>query len=92
MLAPHPAGFGVHRGYSWPGLEKVSNLMGDEEDVDKAKRAKREIADVKVCVWIKCFAITSLFAPPCVCAVVFLVFFTLFSPLPTLFTHQNLFC
>lgn len=80
MLAPHPAGFGVHRGYSWPGLEKVSNLMGDEEDADKAKRAKREICDVKVCVWIKGFAISSLFAPPCVCAGVFFFFYAFFPP------------
>lgn len=25
MLAPHPDGPTVHRGYSWPGLEKVRN-------------------------------------------------------------------
>ncbi len=24
MKAPHPAGWAIHRGYSWPGLEKVS--------------------------------------------------------------------
>lgn len=58
MLAPHPAGSGVHRGYSWPGLEKVSNLMGDEEDLEEVKRAEREVGDVKVCV--------------CVCVCVFL--------------------
>ena len=52
MLAPHPAGSGVHRGYSWPGLEKVSNLMGDEEDVEEVKRAEREVGDVKVCVCV----------------------------------------
>ena len=53
-LAPHPPGSTVHRGYSWPGLEKVSNLIGDEEeDVDNmeaVKMAEREkVADVKVC-------------------------------------------
>ena len=47
MLAPHPAGFSVHRGYSWPGLEKVSNAMGDEEDEDLAANI-RKVADVKV--------------------------------------------
>lgn len=47
MLAPHPNGSAVHRGYSWPGLEKVSNLMGDEEDEDAAKKA-RQVTDVKV--------------------------------------------
>lgn len=46
-LAPHPEGAAVHRGYSWPGLEKVSNLMGDEEDAHLAKEV-RQVADVKV--------------------------------------------
>ncbi|KAL4787235.1 hypothetical protein BJX76DRAFT_30549 [Aspergillus varians] len=46
MKAPHPAGWAVHRGYSWPGLEKVSQIMstGDDEHV----RSKlREVPDVK---------------------------------------------
>lgn len=47
MLAPHPEGHTVHRGYSWPGLEKVSNAMGDEEDEDLAKKL-RQVSDVKV--------------------------------------------
>lgn len=46
MLAPHPNGSAVHRGYSWPGLEKVSNAMGDEEDTDLTKRL-RQVSDVK---------------------------------------------
>lgn len=41
MLAPHPNGPAVHRGYSWPGLEKVSSLMGDEDDADAAKKAEQ---------------------------------------------------
>ncbi len=48
MLAPHPPGFSVHRGYSWPGLEKVSNAMGDEEDVENLKKELRQVSDVKV--------------------------------------------
>lgn len=48
LLAPHPAGSGVHRGYSWPGLEKVSNLIGDEEDAEEIKKAERSVTDVKV--------------------------------------------
>ena len=48
MLAPHPPGFTVHRGYSWPGLEKVSNSMGDEEDADDLAKKLREVPDVKV--------------------------------------------
>lgn len=47
MLAPHPEGHTVHRGYSWPGLEKVSNAMGDEEDEDLTKKL-RQVSDVKV--------------------------------------------
>ena len=48
MLAPHPSGFKVHRGYSWPGLEKVSNAMGDEDDVADLAKSLRQISDVKV--------------------------------------------
>lgn len=48
MLAPHPAGFTVHRGYSWPGLEKVSDAMGDEDDVADLAKNLRQISDVKV--------------------------------------------
>lgn len=48
MLAPHPDGFAVHRGYSWPGLEKVSNAMGDEEDVEELKKELRQVSDIKV--------------------------------------------
>ena len=47
MLAPHPDGFTVHRGYSWPGLEKVSNAMGDEEEEDLMKNL-RQVSDFKV--------------------------------------------
>ncbi|KAL9131691.1 MAG: hypothetical protein Q9217_000432 [Psora testacea] len=47
MLAPHPPGFTIHRGYSWPGLEKVSNAMGDEEDRDLATNL-RKVSDIKV--------------------------------------------
>ncbi|KAL9610092.1 MAG: hypothetical protein Q9167_005171 [Letrouitia subvulpina] len=47
LLAPHPPGHVVHRGYSWPGLEKVSNSMGDEEDVDGLTKKLREVGDVK---------------------------------------------
>ena len=48
MLAPHPSGFTVHRGYSWPGLEKVSNAMGDEENKEDLMKDLRQISDVKV--------------------------------------------
>ncbi|PYI12419.1 thymine dioxygenase [Aspergillus sclerotiicarbonarius CBS 121057] len=46
MQAPHPEGWAVHRGYSWPGLEKVSQVMssGDDEEV---RKKLREIPDVK---------------------------------------------
>ena len=48
MLAPHPPGFAVHRGYSWPGLEKVSNAMGDETDKVNLKGELRSVSDIKV--------------------------------------------
>ena len=48
MLAPHPPGFAVHRGYSWPGLEKVSNAMGDEEGKEGLAESLRVVGDVKV--------------------------------------------
>ena len=48
MLAPHPSGSAVHRGYSWPGLEKVSNIVGDEDDRAELKKNERRISDVKV--------------------------------------------
>ena len=48
MLAPHPPGGAVHRGYSWPGLEKVTQTFGDEADREDLKKNLRSIADVKV--------------------------------------------
>ena len=48
MLAPHPSGYTVHRGYSWPGLEKVSNAMGDEDDTAELTKNLRQVSDVKV--------------------------------------------
>ena len=39
MQAPHPPGPEVHRGYSSPGLEKVSNYYGDNDDVGEQLRA-----------------------------------------------------
>lgn len=48
MLAPHPSGFTVHRGYSWPGLEKVSNAMGNEDDTADLTKNLRQISDIKV--------------------------------------------
>ncbi|PWY80640.1 thymine dioxygenase [Aspergillus heteromorphus CBS 117.55] len=46
MRAPHPEGWAVHRGYSWPGLEKVSQVMstGDDEEI---RMKLREVPDVK---------------------------------------------
>jgi isopenicillin N synthase-like dioxygenase len=44
MQAPHPDGPDVHRGYSYPGLEKVSQYMDGDEDVGKALR---EVKDCK---------------------------------------------
>lgn len=48
LKAPHPEGWAVHRGYSWPGLEKVSQVMSTVDD-EQARRKLREVPDVKVC-------------------------------------------
>ena len=50
QLAPHPPGFAVHRGYSKPGLEKVSNAMGDEENSDELVKDLRKVGDAKVAI------------------------------------------
>ncbi|KAM0723383.1 hypothetical protein Q7P37_000369 [Cladosporium fusiforme] len=38
MQAPHPNGPQIHRGYSYPGLEKVSQYAAGDEDVGEALR------------------------------------------------------
>lgn len=48
MKAPHPEGWAVHRGYSWPGLEKVSQVKSTGDD-EEARQKIREVPDVKVC-------------------------------------------
>ncbi len=47
MLAPHPPGPEVHRGYSYPGLEKVSQVLGGNADDDEVQGKLREIKDCK---------------------------------------------
>jgi isopenicillin N synthase-like dioxygenase len=37
LKAPHPPGWAVHRGYSWPGLEKVSEAISGSSDDDTVK-------------------------------------------------------
>lgn len=49
MKAPHPPGWAVHRGYSWPGLEKVSSALGEEDNEESVKQL-REVQDYKVCL------------------------------------------
>ncbi|KAF7588153.1 hypothetical protein BBP40_006120 [Aspergillus hancockii] len=46
MKAPHPPGWAVHRGYSWPGLEKVTQTMSTGDD-EETKKKLREVPDVK---------------------------------------------
>lgn len=81
MLAPHPAGSAVHRGYSWPGLEKVSNLMGDEENAEEVKRAEREVGDVKVCAFFFVVLINNIL--PIFLISVCLFFFTIYYLSPS---------
>ncbi|KAG2418253.1 hypothetical protein HFD88_001354 [Aspergillus terreus] len=46
MKAPHPEGWAIHRGYSWPGLEKVSQTISTGDDEETRKKL-REIPDAK---------------------------------------------
>lgn len=50
MLAPHPPGPDVHRGYSFPGLEKVSQVFGEEAEGKGVREKVREVRDCKVSV------------------------------------------
>lgn len=52
LKAPHPEGWAVHRGYSWPGLEKVSQAMSADNDQEWTKQL-REIPDIKVSVAVR---------------------------------------
>jgi hypothetical protein len=47
MKAPHPPGWAVHRGYSWPGLEKVSGALSEKNDEEWVSKL-REVQDYKV--------------------------------------------
>ncbi len=49
LQAPHPDSFQVHRGYSWPGLEKVSQVMSADDDSDIASKL-RQVTDCKVII------------------------------------------
>lgn len=48
MLAPHPPGPAHHRGYSYPGLEKVSQVYGKNADAEGMGDSLRETTDSKV--------------------------------------------
>ncbi|GAB7350980.1 hypothetical protein MBLNU459_g1477t1 [Dothideomycetes sp. NU459] len=47
MLAPHPDGPAVHRGYSYPGLEKVSQVYGEEAESGAVGEKLRKVKDCK---------------------------------------------
>jgi isopenicillin N synthase-like dioxygenase len=46
LKAPHPPGWAVHRGYSWPGLEKVSEAVCGADNADTV-RSLRAVQDFK---------------------------------------------
>lgn len=56
LKAPHPKGWAVHRGYSWPGLEKVSQAMSTGNG-QEAMDQLREVTDIKVS--IRCVSLWS---------------------------------
>ncbi|KAF3762708.1 Clavaminate synthase-like protein [Cryphonectria parasitica EP155] len=48
MRAPHPPGPEVHRGYSWPGLEKVTQYVHEDgADSDDEDAQLRQVQDCK---------------------------------------------
>jgi isopenicillin N synthase-like dioxygenase len=47
MQAPHPPGPEVHRGYSYPGLEKVSQHLGGNDDDAEVGEKLRKVTDCK---------------------------------------------
>jgi isopenicillin N synthase-like dioxygenase len=47
MKARHPEGWAVHRGYSWPGLEKVTQVKSSAE-YEEVRNGLRKVPDVKV--------------------------------------------
>jgi hypothetical protein len=51
MLAPHPPGGSHHRGYSAPGVEKVSQGVYDVNELNKL----REVSAVSIYVFIFMF-------------------------------------
>lgn len=50
MKAPHPDGPSVHRGYSHPGLEKVSQETGPDDEVGSRAKKLREVEDFKASI------------------------------------------
>ncbi|KAF9120728.1 hypothetical protein BGW39_011134 [Mortierella sp. 14UC] len=48
LKAPHPPGWAIHRGYSWPGLEKVSEALSGANDKDTVSKL-RAVQDFKEC-------------------------------------------
>jgi isopenicillin N synthase-like dioxygenase len=59
LRAPHPEGWAVHRGYSWPGLEKVSQAVSADNDDDERTTQLREVPDIKVgsrWAWVVAFS------------------------------------
>ena len=55
MLAPHPPTPEWHRGYSPPGLEKVSQVNAGEPEDGKTSKQLRTVKDCKVSVIHICF-------------------------------------
>lgn len=54
MLAPDPDGPIVHRGYSWPSLEKVSQVISEDLEVGEQSRS---VTDCKVRLLLRIIAL-----------------------------------
>lgn len=48
LKTPYPDGWAVHRGYSWPGLEKVSQAIIEDNDPERAEQLREVVPDVKI--------------------------------------------
>jgi isopenicillin N synthase-like dioxygenase len=54
MLVPDPDGPTVHRGYSWPSLEKVSQVISEDLEVGEQSRS---VTDCKVRLLLRIIAL-----------------------------------
>lgn len=77
--APHPDGPSVHRGYSHPGLEKVSQETGPDDEVGSRVKKLRQVEDVKASIAAS-FVLFESFLPSSIVIFLFSHFVISLSP------------